>query len=105
MKQIIEEVLQAEKNVSAILKDAREKAVEIKKATEKQMATDLSRAKEKAQEIAIEKTEAAKKESETICEEMLKTADKEKENFLAMHSDSVDTLVNKICSLVTETVF
>ena len=51
MKQIIKEVFQAEEKVSEILKQARNKALEIRRSVEKENSEKMSDAKQKAREI------------------------------------------------------
>ncbi|MGD2095215.1 MAG: hypothetical protein PVH77_09445, partial [Phycisphaerales bacterium] len=75
MKHIIEEVFEAEKKVSAILKQARNKASEIRQSVEKENSEKITDAQQKAREIIQTTIENAKKEAESIKEEELKQAD------------------------------
>ena len=100
MKQIIEEVLQAEERVSAALKQAREKAAEIVRATEKETSEKVAGAREKAREIMQTTIEEAKKEAEHIREEKLKQMNQKKEALLKSNPDVTDALVDNICRIV-----
>ena len=74
MKRIIEEVLQAEERVGGIIKQAREKAAEIKRSAEKESTEKLNDAKQQALAIVQTTVENAKKEAEHISEDKLKKA-------------------------------
>ena len=102
MKQIIEDVFQAEQKVDKILNDAREKASQIKMSADKQGTDKVNEAKKKAQEIIQTSIENAKREAENLRIEKLKQAEVEKENLLNK-KDIIDKIVDEICNVVLET--
>jgi vacuolar-type H+-ATPase subunit H len=103
MKQIIEEVLQAEEKVGAILDEARNKASEISRSAEKEVSARISDAREQARELIKAAVEDAKKEGQRIGEEKLKAADGEKDALLKNNAETTSNLVANICKIVLTT--
>jgi len=103
MKRIIEEVLQAEERLNDIIKQAREKAAEIKRSVEKENTDKLNDAKQQALIIVQTAVENAKKEAEHISEDKLKKAKEEKNILLNKKSTEIDTLVDNICEIILAT--
>ena len=104
MKEIIEEIFKAEKQVSVILRQAQEKASEIGQSAEKENFEKVSEAKQKAKEIIHTAVENAKKEAELVREEKLKQADREKESLLN-NKEVIDGLTDKICNMILATEY
>lgn len=104
MKQIIEEVLQAEEKVNTTLKLARERATEIIRSVERETSEKISDARVKAREIMQTKIEEAKKEAERIQEEKLKQVDQKKETLFKSNDEVTDALVDDICQIVLKPV-
>jgi vacuolar-type H+-ATPase subunit H len=105
MKQIIEEVLQAEEKVDVILRQARERASEIKRSAEKEISDKMNDAKQKAREIIQTTVEEAKKDAERIREEKLERAKGEKDTLLSENKDTIDSLVDDICNIILATEY
>ena len=103
MKRIIEEVLQAEERVGDIIKQAREKAAEIKLSAEKGNTEKLNDAKQQALVIVQTTVENAKKEAERISEENLQKTKEEKDILLNEKSAEIDSLVDNICEIILTT--
>ena len=110
MKRIIEDVLEAEEKVGVILKQAREKAFEIRRSAENEMSEKTNEAKQAAREIVRIAVEDAKRDAERIRAEKLELVDAEKEALLSGRSpedndrnDVIDGLVNEICNVITTT--
>lgn len=107
MKRIIEDVLETEQKVNAILKQAREKAAEIRRSAENEMSEKTNEAKKEAREIVQGAVEEAKKEAERIRREKLELVDVEKDALLSGGTDDkkavIDGLVNEICNVITST--
>ena len=97
------EVLQAEERVGDIIKQAREKAAEIKRSAEKENTEKLNSAKQQALTIVQTTIENAKKQAEQISEEKLQKAKEEKNILLKEKSAEIDTLVDKICEIILTT--
>ena len=104
MKKIIEEVFKAEEKVGVILKQAREKASEIRQSAEQENIEKINQAKQKAKQIIQAAVEQAKKEAELIREEKLKQADSEKEVILNK-TDIIDGLIDNICNIILATEY
>jgi vacuolar-type H+-ATPase subunit H len=103
MKRIIEDVLQVEERVGVILKQARDKAAEIRRSAEKEISEKMSDAKQQAREIVQATVEDAKKEAELIAEEKIKQAEKQKDALFNDRTDAIDNLVDNICSIILTT--
>jgi len=104
MKQIIEDVFQAEQKVDEILKQAREKALRIKQSAEKTDAEKVNQAKQEAREMIQAAVEKAKKDAENIRQDKLKQSQTEKDAILKK-SDIIDRLVNDICNIILATEY
>jgi vacuolar-type H+-ATPase subunit E/Vma4 len=102
MKEIIEEVLKTEEKVNVILKQAREKAAEIRQSAEQENLEKIGRAKQKAKQIIQAAVEQAKKEAELVRQEELKQADGEKDSILNK-TDIIDGLIDNICNIILTT--
>ena len=105
MKQIIKEVFQAEKKVGEILKQARQKASEIRRSVDNENAEKISDTKQKAREIIQTTVEQAKKEAEQIRLEKLEQAKQEKISLLKDKQDIIDNLVEHICNIIISTEY
>jgi len=104
MKRIIEDVLLAEEKVGVILRQARERASEIKRSAENEISERMNEAKQKAREIVQTTVEEAKKEAERTAAEKLEQANREKDALLNNRTDAIDGLVNDICNLIMSEV-
>jgi len=105
MKRIIKEVFQAEQRVDEILKQARNKASEIRRSVEQENSEKISDAKQKAREIIQTAVEDAKKEAERIRREKLEQAKQEKDSLLNNKNEAIDKLVDRICGIVITTEY
>ena len=104
MKEIIEEVFKTEKKVNVILKQAREKASEMRQSAEKENLEKISETKQKAREIIQAAVENTRKEAGIAREEKLKHADTEKESILN-NKDAIDGLIDNICDIILTTEY
>jgi vacuolar-type H+-ATPase subunit H len=103
MKQIIEEVLQAEAKVKSSLDEARQQASRIKSAAEKEAAEQLNEAREQAREIVQNGVEQAKGEAEQLRKDKLAEADAASESLLNSHAEAMDALVQEISQVILST--
>ena len=109
MKRIIEDVLEAEEKVGVILKQAREKAFEIRRSAENEMSEKTNEAKQAAREIVRIAVEDAKRDAERIRTEKLELVDAQKDTLLSGKSsnddrkDVIDGLVDEICNVIKST--
>ena len=102
MKQIIEEVFEAEKKANEIVKQARDKASEIRQAAEKENLEKMAEARMKAKDIVHAEIENAEKEAELFRQEKLKQSDGEKESILG-NTSVLNNLIGKICKIIITT--
>ena len=102
MKQIIEEVFEAEKKANEIIKRAREKASQIRQAAEKDNSEKIAQAKQEAKEIIRKSVENANNEAEITRQEKLKQAENEKEAILG-NEIVLNNLVDNICNIIIST--
>ena len=102
MKQIIEEVFEAEKKANEIIKRAREKASQIRQAAEKDNSEKIAQAKQEAKEIIRKSVENANNEAEITRQEKLKQAENEKEAILG-NEKVLNDLVDNICNIIIST--
>jgi vacuolar-type H+-ATPase subunit H len=102
MKQIIEEVFEAEKKANEIIKQAREKASQIRQSAEKENLEKIAEAKQKAKELIQNTVENAGRDAELMRQEKLKQADSEKESILK-NEEIIKGLVDNICNIVITT--
>jgi len=105
MKRIIEEVLQAEEKVGAVLAQAREKASEIRLSAEKEISKKTNEAKKEARQIIRNAVEDAEKEAERIRGERLQQADKGKDAIFSNNTNVVDDLIDSICNIILSTEY
>lgn len=103
MKRIIEDVLQAEERVGAIIKEAREKASEIRRSAESEISQKTSDAKQKSREMVQAAVEEAKKEAERIAKEKLEHVGRRKDTLFDGKADAIDSLVGEICEIILTT--
>jgi vacuolar-type H+-ATPase subunit H len=103
VKQIIEDVLRAEEKVTAMLRQARDKASEIGRSADKDISERMNDARLKGLEIVKAAVEDAKKEAERIRQEKLEQSDKEKDALLNNNRDAIDNLVDNICKVILTT--
>lgn len=103
MKQVIEEVLQAEERVGALLKEARAEADQVRRAVEHDISRMLNESRSQAQILMQTSLEEAKMDAEQIKEDRLKQADQAKETLLNDNADKVSGLVKEICDLIMST--
>jgi len=105
MKKIIEEVLDAERQLDKILSEARSQASCIKNDADKKMTEKLNLAQEKARQIYRESIEQAEKEARQQAEEKISEAEMQKKKTLAGQTDNIDRLAEDICRLIKKTEY
>lgn len=103
MKRIIEDVLQAEEKVGAIIKEARDEAAQIRRSAETEISQKTNDAKQKAREMVQTAVEEAKKDAERITKEKLELVDRRKDALLEDRADDVEALVGEICEMILTT--
>jgi len=105
MKQIMEDVLKAEEKVNAILKQARQRASEIRQSAEKEISEKMNEARRQSLEITQTAIEDARKEAERIKEERLAAAEQQQRALLNDDTGTIERLVNDICEIILKTEY
>ena len=105
MKEIIQEILQAEEKVGTFLEQARNKASEIKLSAEKEASEKTGEAKQKSREMIQAAVENARKEAEHIKQDRLGQAALEKDALLKNNADKINRLVDDICKIILTTEY
>lgn len=103
MKRIIEDVLEAEERVGAIIEEARERAAEIRRSAESESSRKISDAKDKTREMAHAVVEEARKEAERLSKEKLEQVDRRKDTLVKNRAEVIEDLVEKICEMILTT--
>ncbi len=103
MKQIIEEVLQAEEKAASIGKQARAKASEIRLAAEKEASECVSEAKGQVRGIMQEVIDHAQKEAQQLRVDRLAQADRNNEALLKGRTETIQGLIEDISHIVLST--
>ena len=105
MKKIVEEVLEAEKKLDTILRQARQKASEIRLAAEKDMSEQTNNARQQTREIIQTAIEDAKQQAQRERHQRLEQADKAKDVIIQENADKINSLVDSICDIVLSTEY
>ncbi len=100
MKQIIEDVLQAEATAAEQLKAARQQAAAITARAEAASLERINQAKQQCRQEMQAMVEEATRSAEEVKARMLAEADGQMRDFLAKNADRVDGVVEAICRLV-----
>ncbi|MBA7713958.1 hypothetical protein ES703_122969 [subsurface metagenome] len=105
MKEIMNEILQAERKVEETLQKAREKAAEIKLQAEKNASQKIEEARRKAKEFFLAGVEEAKQKAMRIRDGKLKKAEEESEEIRSSNRIIIENLIQEIVRLVIQTVY
>ncbi|MBN1307257.1 MAG: hypothetical protein JXA18_05035 [Chitinispirillaceae bacterium] len=105
MKEVVNEILAAEKRVEQTLSDARRKAAEIRQESEKEVAAIIAAAHEEAQRIIRETSDAARMEAETRREKALNDIASENRVLRERSRGRIDDLIDEIVSLISAPAF
>lgn len=103
MKQIIEEVLQAEAAAAERLKAAREQAAAITAKAEAASLERINQAKERCRQEMQALVEEATRSADQVKAQMIDQAQQQSRNLLEKNSAGVDKLVQRICEIVLGT--
>ena len=105
MKEIIQEVLQAEENVGERLKQARAQGAQLLAEAETEASERIKQAKEEARALMNTLVEQARTEAEHYKEERLQQTAESDEALMAGDSETLETLVESICALIVSTEY
>ncbi len=101
MKEVVDEILTAEKKVDVLLDEARQEAARIRQESEKEAAALVSAAVEQAQEHLRSAVTAAREEAQRSRETAFAEFRKQQQELRECNHAALDTLVSEIVSLIT----
>jgi len=100
MKDVVNEILQAEEKVEESLQKAREEAAGYKKDADREVNSIIGKAREKAQDSIREAVEEAKREAGIARNEAIKKAEEESRKLIDRNRAHIGELVEEIVTLV-----
>jgi vacuolar-type H+-ATPase subunit H len=103
MKEILTDILNTEKQVEETLHKVQEKASQIKAETEKEATSQITAARNRAQELVLEARNRAKTEGEQVRQESLKKVTDFNDHFIDQNKKEIDVLIKEIVNIVTKT--
>jgi V/A-type H+-transporting ATPase subunit G/H len=100
MQEIVDEVLHAEQTAEQIVKDARQKSMEMKNAFENEMSEKVKAAKEDAQKYIQEAVKEAKENAEKTYETAVKEAEKKNLDFYSKNEEKIKLIIDEITRII-----
>jgi vacuolar-type H+-ATPase subunit H len=101
MKEVVDEILAAEKKVDALLDEARQEAARIRQESEKEATALVSAAQEQAQEHLRSAVTAAREEAQRSRDTAFAESRKQQQELRDRNHGALDTLVSEIVTLIT----
>ena len=101
MKEVVDEILAAEKKVDGLLTEARQQAAELRQESEKKASDMVSAAHEQAQELMRNTVAAARTEAENTRDTTFSRFREQQQDLLDRNRAVIDTLVDEIVALIT----
>lgn len=105
MLEILDEILNAEREAEEMVAAARKRAAELKRNAEAQLNQELNDAREAARERFQERVAQAHKEAERRKSSELAGLENDAETFMSEHADSVDQAVRRVVEILTTPEF
>jgi F-type H+-transporting ATPase subunit b len=105
MKDIIDEILGAEKRVDERLQKAREEADKYRVNAEKKASEKLEDARARAKTIIQTAVEEARKEADIVRNEMIRKAEDESKKTVQKNRERLDKLVDAVVKIAIKTEF
>ena len=100
MKEVVNEILAAEKECERILQDARAEALTIRRDSEKEASAIIQSAQEEAQKTLQEAVGRVRKDAQKERAEALAEITSYKQELVENRSETIDTLVDEISNLL-----
>ena len=100
MGDIIDDVLKAEERAEAMLRDARNREAEIRKAIEEELGAMQAGADERAQKLMESRLEQAQNEANATYDEAVNTADEGNRRFLERSKRQLKRIVEEVVQYV-----
>jgi vacuolar-type H+-ATPase subunit H len=105
MRDIVQEILQAEKRVEELLQHAREEAGTITSQAEKEANRKVAEARASAQEIVQQTVQRARREAEEIRKSMIEEAERKSRALASRSGLHLDDLADQVARMVMKTDF
>ncbi len=103
MRRIVQDILEAEARVSAVLEQARQNALEKRRAAEQEISEQMSAARREGREIVRQAVEEARREAERMRVETLERADRQGSALFGGRTEAIEDVVSRICTIVLST--
>lgn len=101
MKEVVNEILAAEKKAERLLTEARQQSAQIRQESEKEASVIISDAQKEAQKLLQTTVTAARSEAEQSREKSFAAFREEQEDLLHRNQSTVNTLIDDIVALIT----
>jgi vacuolar-type H+-ATPase subunit H len=105
MRDIVQEILQAEKRVEELLQHAREKASNITAQAEKEANRKVAEARAKAQEILQQTVHRTRREAEESRKSTIEEAERKSRALASRSGLNLDDLADQVARIVMKTDF
>ena len=99
MFEIVDDIVEAERQAEKIVSDARAEAEQVRSAFDQEERQALEEAQQEATRILKERVDAARKDADRRLEEAL-AADKTADQFMDAHPDRVEQAVDRVVELL-----
>jgi len=103
MRDIVQEILQAEKRVEDLLQQAREKAGNITAQAEKEANRKVAEARARAQEIVRQTVQRTRREVEEIRKSTIEEAERKSRDSASRSGLHLDDLADQVAQMVMHT--
>ena len=103
MRDIVREILQAEKRVEELLQQAREKASNITAQAEKEANRKVAEARDRAQEIVRQTVQRTRREVEEIRKSTIEEAERKSRDSTSRSGLHLDDLADQVARMVMQT--
>ncbi|MBN1696382.1 MAG: hypothetical protein JW881_02605 [Spirochaetales bacterium] len=100
MQEIVDEVLKAEEEAEAVVKDARQKAMEMKTNAENRVSDKMKKAKEDAQISIQNAVKTAKDQARAAHEKAIKEAEEANNEFYKKNEKKIRLVIDEVARLI-----
>jgi vacuolar-type H+-ATPase subunit H len=100
MFEIVDEIVQAERQAEKIVSDARNEAEEIRSSFDAEEREALAAARHEAAQILRDRVDAAREQADARLQEAL-SRERSAEEYMEAHAERVETAVERVTELLT----
>lgn len=101
MKEVVNDILAAEKKVEQLLSETRQQASQIRQESEKKASATIAAAQEKARELIRTTVAAARSEAQQSREKTFVAFREKQESLLDRHHTAIAALIADIVAMIT----